>query len=102
MDKKTLTIYIKTSPNSQEYFYKFNLNCYCGRCVMPKCCKCQKCSECNVVNILQRKGANVVYNNQVPENREAVIVAQSTRAIKKAYDIAFSAIRLCECAPKTK
>ena len=99
---KKLTIYVKSSPNSVGHFCKFNVHCHCGRCVMPECSKCKNNSECNVVGVLRRKGINVVHNNQTPQNREAVIVAQNIRAIKKAYDAAFSAIRLCQCAPKKK
>ena len=102
MNKKTLTIYIKSSLDNTTHFYKFNINCYCGRCVMPECKKCKSCSNCNVISGLQRKGIDVIHKINSPENREAVIVAQSVHAIKKAYDAAFSAIRSCSCEKKKK
>lgn len=102
MVKKTLTIYVKPSLKSNGHFYKFNVNCYCGRCVMPECAKCKNCSECNVIGGLRRREVNVVHNNPTSQNREAIIVAQNIRAIKKAYDAAFTATRLCYCGPKEK
>lgn len=55
-----------------------------------------------MIESLRRKDTNVLYTPENSENREAIIIAQSVKAVEKAYKAAFAAIRLCQCAPKKK
>ena len=102
MATKKLTIHIKTSNLAKQSFYKFNVNCYCGRCIMPECTGCQNCCCCNVVAALRHSGMIVWHDPNTADNRQAVVVTQSVRMVEAAYNAAFSAIRLCNCVPKKK
>ena len=90
-----MTIYVKSSTISNEYFHMVDVKCYCGDYILPGCKKCKNCDRCNVIDALRKYNLNVEYNPISSDNRTATIIVKNINELSNAYDTVLKAVEFC-------